>query len=440
MARFTNQAQLRYGNEITNSNIAVGEITEVLSATKTAVRDTYGQNENVTYVISIVNSGTTAFNGITVTDNLGEYLFNTRELTPLTYIAGTVKYYANGILQATPAVTAGPPLTITGITVPAGGNVTLTYEAEVNSYAPLAAEASITNTATIAGAGVTPVTVNETVNAASGPLLTITKSVSPVPVTENGTLTYTFLIQNLGNTAADAATGVVITDTFNPVLENLTVNFNGTAWAEGTNYTYDTTTGLFTGTAGGITVPAATPAVTAGPPLTITGITVPAGGNVTLTYEAEVNSYAPLAAEASITNTATIAGAGVTPVTVNETVNAASGPLLTITKSVSPVPVTENGTLTYTFLIQNLGNTAADAATGVVITDTFNPVLENLTVNFNGTAWAEGTNYTYDTTTGLFTGTAGGITVPAATYTQDPVTGAWGINPGVSTLVISGTV
>lgn len=164
MARFTNQAQLRYGNEITNSNIAVGEITEVLSATKTAVRDTYGQNENVTYVISIVNSGTTAFNGITVTDNLGEYLFNTRELTPLTYIPGTVKYYANGILQATPAVTAGPPLTITGITVPAGGNVTLTYEAEVNSYAPLAAEASITNTATIAGAGVTPVTVNETVN------------------------------------------------------------------------------------------------------------------------------------------------------------------------------------------------------------------------------------------------------------------------------------
>ena len=140
MARFTNQAQLRYGNEITNSNIAVGEITEVLSATKTAVRDTYGQNENVTYVISIVNAGTTAFNGITVTDNLGEYLFNTRELTPLTYIPGTVKYYANGILQATPAVTAGPPLTITEVLVLTGGNVTLTYEAEVNSYAPLAAE------------------------------------------------------------------------------------------------------------------------------------------------------------------------------------------------------------------------------------------------------------------------------------------------------------
>ena len=35
MARFTNQAQLRYGNAVANSNIAVGEIMEVLSATKT---------------------------------------------------------------------------------------------------------------------------------------------------------------------------------------------------------------------------------------------------------------------------------------------------------------------------------------------------------------------------------------------------------------------
>ena len=36
MARFTNQAQLRYGRSIANSNIAVGEILEVLSAAKEA--------------------------------------------------------------------------------------------------------------------------------------------------------------------------------------------------------------------------------------------------------------------------------------------------------------------------------------------------------------------------------------------------------------------
>lgn len=43
MAQFTNQAQLRYGNSVTNSNIAVGEILEVLSISKTAVKNTYIQ-------------------------------------------------------------------------------------------------------------------------------------------------------------------------------------------------------------------------------------------------------------------------------------------------------------------------------------------------------------------------------------------------------------
>lgn len=113
---------------------------------------------------------------------------------------------------------------------------------------------------------------------------------------------------------------------------------------------------------------------------------------------------------------------------------------MTITKSVSPVPVTENSTLTYTFVIQNTGNVPATAETDAVITDAFNPILTNVTASFNGTAWTETTNYTYDETTGLFTTNAGQITVPAATYTQDAATGAWIINPGVSTLIITGTV
>lgn len=256
MARFTNQAQLRYGDAVANSNIAVGEILEVLSATKIAVRPTYGQNDSVTYVISIVNSGTSAINGLMITDNLGAYQFNAMTLTPLTYIEGTINYYVNGVAQPTPAVTAGPPLTVTGINVPARGNVTVVYEAAVNEFAPIESDSSITNVAVITGGGITPVTISDTVETETAPLLTITKSVSPVPVTENGTLTYTFLIQNMGNAPADAATGVFITDTFNPVLSGLSVSFNGTAWSD-ENYTYDETTGLFTSKAGQITVPAA---------------------------------------------------------------------------------------------------------------------------------------------------------------------------------------
>lgn len=258
MARFTNQAQLRYGNAIANSNIAVGEILEVLSATKTAVRKNYGRNDTITYLVSVVNAGNTAFTGLTLTDNLGAYVYDTQTLVPLRYIDGTVKYYSNGTLQAAPAVTAGPPLVISGLTVPANGSILIAYETDVNEYAPLDVEAEIVNTATISGTGITPVTVQETVSAGSEPVLTITKSISPVPVTENGTLTYTFLIQNTGNVAVEEAAASVVTDQFNPILSNLTVTFNGTAWAGTTNYIYNEDTGLFSTVPGQITVPAAT--------------------------------------------------------------------------------------------------------------------------------------------------------------------------------------
>ena len=258
MARFTNQAQLRYGNAIANSNIAVGEILEVLSATKTAVRKNYGRNDTITYLVSVVNAGNTAFTGLTLTDNLGAYEYNTQTLVPLRYIDGTVKYYSNGTLQAAPAVTAGPPLVISGLTVPANGSIVIAYETDVNEYAPLDVEAEIVNTATIRGTGITPVTVQETVSAGSEPILTITKSISPVPVTENGTLTYTFLIQNTGNVAVEEAAASVVTDQFNPIPSNLTVTFNGTVWAETTNYIYNEDTGLFSTVPGQITVPAAT--------------------------------------------------------------------------------------------------------------------------------------------------------------------------------------
>lgn len=257
MARFTNQAQLRYGNSVANSNIAVGEILEVLSATKTAVRKVYEQDDTITYVISVVNSGTVPLNGMTVTDNLGTYAFDATTLTPLVYVTDTINYYINGVLQPKPTVTPGAPLAISGLNIPAGGNIVLVYEAKLNEYAPLAGESEITNTVTISGGGITPIQVEETVQALNNPVLTITKSISPVPVTENGTLTYTFLIQNNGNTAAEEVTAAVITDDFDPILKNLTVSFNGTAWTEGVDYTYDETTGSFATIAGKVTVPAA---------------------------------------------------------------------------------------------------------------------------------------------------------------------------------------
>lgn len=260
MAQYTNQAQLSYKNTVLNSNVAVGEILEVLSASKTAVRDRYSRNDDVTYVISIVNSGTTAFTGLTVSDNLGAYEFNGGTLYPLEYAEGSVRVYINGVLQtAPPTVTSLQPLVFSGLSLPANSNMTIIYEAVTTRFAPLSAAGTITNTATISGDGAgSPVTATATVTAKAEPDLTINKSIEPAVVTENDTVTYTFTIQNYGNTATATADNVSVTDTFDPVLSNLSVAFNGTAWTEGTEYTYNAGTGLFTTVPGQITIPAAT--------------------------------------------------------------------------------------------------------------------------------------------------------------------------------------
>lgn len=259
MAQFTNQAQLSYNNATINSNVAVGEVLEVLSAAKTAVTETYTQGETVTYVVSAVNTGAIPLTGITVTDNLGAYTFGETTLYPLTYVNGSVLLYINGVLQAAPAVTAGPPLVVNGITIPAGGNMVLVYEATVNEFAPLGEGESIVNTATVSGGGLsTPLIVTETVTPTAEPQLSITKSISPVPVAENGIVTYTFVIRNNGNAPADAAANVTLTDTFLPILSGLTVQLDGVTLAEGTSYTYAITEGDFATVPGVITVPAAT--------------------------------------------------------------------------------------------------------------------------------------------------------------------------------------
>lgn len=259
MASFFNQATLSYNGISTNSNITVGELVEVLSMTKTAIADTYTDGDNVVYVINIVNSGTLPFTGLTLTDNLGAYTVGEKIYVPLTYNTGTLRYYTGGTLQTTPTVTAGNTLEISDFSVPANSNATIVYQVKLNEFAPLAAESSVTNTATLTGGGITtPITATETINSSSEAVLTISKALCPSTVTENGEVTYTFVIQNTGNTAAVAADNASVTDTFNPILNGLSVTFNGTAWTLGDDYAYNTATGEFATVPGKITVPAAT--------------------------------------------------------------------------------------------------------------------------------------------------------------------------------------
>lgn len=257
MATFYNQATLSYNGRLTNSNITEGELIDTLNATKTAISTAYGPNGRVSYVINVSNSNQTGAASVTITDNLGAYTLGANTVYPLDYVDGSIRLFVNGTERTPPTVIDVQPLTLSAITLPAGANAAIYYEAITNNFAPLTPGSLITNTATVTDDNET-VTVSDTVGVDESTNLTIAKAICPVTVTDNGELTYTFVIQNSGNREAVATDDVIITDTFNPILNPITVTYNGIAWAEGANYTYDETTGEFASLPGQITVPAAT--------------------------------------------------------------------------------------------------------------------------------------------------------------------------------------
>lgn len=260
MAQITNQANLtfNYGTSTGSaiSNIATATLLDPLSAEKTSVGDTYRAGDTITYVISVLNNGNTTVSNITVTDDLGAYSIGTQVVTPLVYedpaslyINGSFSSELQGVLTENGVSFVIPALT-------AGSNALIVYRTGINSTAPLTQGATITNSATVTAPTIAnAITVTNTVTVEDYADITIQKEMSPDPVSDGDLLTYTFTITNTGNTEA---TGVVLTDAFNPAPSAITVTV-GTDTVPTTDYSYEN--GLLTLPTGDnfpITVPAAT--------------------------------------------------------------------------------------------------------------------------------------------------------------------------------------
>ena len=260
MATFYNQATLSFGGNVVNSNTTEAELLSGLELTKTAVSATYSEGGGVVYTVTLSNMGSAVYNSLTITDDLGAYtLPGGGTAVPLTYVTGSILYYLNGVLQPQPTVTALGNLEISGIDLPANSTATFIYETRANEFAPPAAGSSINNTAsTNGGAGIGELTASAQVPVNESPELTIAKAVCPAVSTDNEQLTYTIIIQNLGNIPIVGTDGVIVSDVFNPALNGITVTLNGVTLTEGVGYTYDELSGAFATTEGTITVPAAT--------------------------------------------------------------------------------------------------------------------------------------------------------------------------------------
>lgn len=261
MATFFNQATLTFGGRVTNSNVTEGEIVSGVTLTKNAVSTDYGPGDGIVYALTLLNADSVARTDITLTDDLGAYSLpgGTTEFVPLTYVEGSILYYQNGVLQEPPTVEAGDTLVISGIEVPAGGNVIILYEVRANSFAPLSAGSSIFNTVSASGEGVCEALGdNAEIPTRDEPNLSIAKAITPDTVVCGDEVTYTFIIQNTGNTEVVATDDLIVSDTFNPILMNVTVTLNGEQLTEGTGYAYNEETGEFNTLPGAIPVPAAT--------------------------------------------------------------------------------------------------------------------------------------------------------------------------------------
>ncbi len=260
MATFFNQASISFNGYVTNSNVTAGEIVDTLSATKTAISESYGVSSGVVYAVSIRNGGASPISAITLTDDLGAYTVGDNTVVPLDYVAGSAKLYINGVLASAPSVVAGPPLVFSGISIPAGANALLIYEARTNSAAPLVLGSSITNTVSVTSelpCAEGPVTASAEIPVEEFITLSIAKSVCPDVISSCEEVNYSFILQNAGNRPVVATDNVIVSDTFVPALSNITVTFNGAELTEGTDYTYNEATGEFATLPGVITIPAA---------------------------------------------------------------------------------------------------------------------------------------------------------------------------------------
>ena len=237
------------------SNIAEIELNSSLGFTKETLGDTYTVGKPITYILSMTNDSSAPITGISVTDDLGTFTFDTLELTPLDYTEPAL-LLING-QDSTALLTVVATETDVTFSFPSlapGATANIIYNATPNEFASPAQQSTISNEAElISDNDCASGTANATVTVANAADVEVVKSMCPNPVVCGEAVTYTIRIFNYGNIDAE---DVVLTDTFSPQPQNITVRRNGVV-LDATGYTYIDGT-LTVPATDGDTVPAST--------------------------------------------------------------------------------------------------------------------------------------------------------------------------------------
>lgn len=262
MATIENFATVSYTSggvsETKVSNLAEIGLESAISFTKATLGDTYSEDSVITYILSMSNTSSSPISNVSVSDDLGSFVFNTSELSPLSYASPALLLIDGQDVSAQLTTDTTDPqlITFSFPTLPAGATANIVYRASVNEYAPLDVGATITNTATLTSdSDCADGSASATITALSAANVSVFKQMSPNPVVCGDTVTYTIRVYNYGNIEAE---DLVLSDTFNPAPTSVTVSRDGTLLLA-TDYTYTDGTLTVPSTADSpVSVPAAT--------------------------------------------------------------------------------------------------------------------------------------------------------------------------------------
>lgn len=283
----------------------------VLEITKSDDVDPVNAGEEVTYTITVTNTGDQPASNVTVDDTL-----------PSGFSVVSVSSSQGGC-TALPCNLG---------TIPASGPDSQTVTVVAN-VAPDTPGGTYANTATVDSDDTSPISTVENTTVAESAVLNITKTDSPDPVAAGGNLTYTISVTNSGPSDADLVT---VADTL-PTDVSF-VSATASAPDPGASCS------------GGATVLCSLGTLTPTGPNNVATVTVvvnvsTAAGGTTLSNSATADSAEP---EGPVTSSAATTSVG-------------ASADLTIVKTDSPDPVQANSQLTYTVTVTNTGPSDAQS-------------------------------------------------------------------------------
>lgn len=205
------------------SNVTKARKEKPFQVSKQALEEHYDSQDKITYLLFTTNKTPQMLEKITIQDDLGK---QNNSHAPLTYLANAQLYVEGHRVHDLSVETKKDEVAFTITHLAPHATAIVIYQAAINQYAPLAQNSQITTRSVWSSEDHSDALIcTHTLQARPQAHLSITKTMSPNPVTSGQELTCVFQLANSGNIPAEVLT---FEDHFDPAPEHLHIYIEGT--------------------------------------------------------------------------------------------------------------------------------------------------------------------------------------------------------------------